>query len=117
MRDLRSEEPFYHEIAVLLGAKYRTQTCKVNGTPGYKLQCPKCRRYSGGFGISKYGNTYILMCGDNLCGFHSNLNSLINQYAGRDMKLRWWELSFGRQSEMLPWGGIKSRRNTRSDKQ
>jgi hypothetical protein len=116
MRDLRSEEFFYHEVAVLLGAKHQKQAHKVNGSPGYKVHCPKCQRYSGGFGISRDGNTYILMCGDRLCGFRANLNTLINQYGCNDMKSRWWELSFGHQPERLTWGGIKNRRKPGLDK-
>ena len=91
----------------------------VNKEKGYKVECPRCKHKSGGFGLGKDGDTYILMCGRVNCTYRENLNGLVNRLGDEAMKERWRELSFGpRTSKKDPeWRGIKNRRTPGPKKQ
>ena len=73
------QEHFFKEIAKELEVIETGKDYLVNKQKGYKVECPKCKRKSAGFGVSKHGDTYILMCGRTECGYRKNLNQLINE--------------------------------------
>ena len=118
-RRREDEEQFFEEIAEKLDVIETRREYLVNGQKGYKVECPKCKCKSAGFGVSKHGDTYILMCGRTECGYRKNLNQLINESSNEELKKQWWELSFGpRPSEKDPqWNGIKNRRKPGPKKQ
>ena len=108
----QDEERFFEAIAKKLEVVETRRDYLVNNQKGYKVECPKCKRKSAGFGVSKRSDTYILMCGRTECGYRENLNDLVNRIGDEEMKKEWWELSFGsRTSKQDPeWKGIQNRR-------
>ena len=80
MRHSREDqEHFFKEIAKELTVIETGKDYFVNKQKGYKVECPKCKCKSAGLGVSKHGDTYILMCGRTECGYRKNLNQLINE--------------------------------------
>ena len=113
------QEHFFKEIAKELKVIETGKDYLVNKQKGYKVECPKCERKSAGLGVSKHGDTYILMCGRTECGYRKNLNQLINESPNEELKKQWWELTLGpRTSKKDPeWKGIQNRRTPGPKKQ
>lgn len=109
---IQDEEPYFHRIAQTLELLDTKKDHRINGHRGYRVHCPGCGCKSGGFGISKDQDTFILMCANNWCHHHENLNQLVNRLGDEERKKEWWELSFGpRTSKKDPeWKGIQNRR-------
>ena len=94
-RHIQDEEPYFHRIAQTLELLDTKKEYRINGHKGYKVRCPGCGCKSGSFGISKDRDTFILMCANDWCYHHENLNQLVKRLGDEEMKKEWWELSFG----------------------
>ena len=107
--DTYIEEPFFIEMANMLGGKKKTRG--FNGKVAYQnCRCPSCGKNAAVMGYMRSADTFMLACPveSHICSLNGlTLHDLIKQYGGEEMFDRWRKARWTYVPEWLP---IKNRR-------
>jgi hypothetical protein len=107
--DVSIEEPFFNEMAILLGGVKKKKP--FNGKDSYQnCRCPCCGKSKAVMGYARSANTFILACPveSHICSLNGmTLHDLIKGYGGKEMFDRWRGARWIHTPDWLP---IKCRR-------
>lgn len=103
------EEPFFIEMANLLGGKRKTSG--FNGKVAYQnCRCPSCGKKVAVMGYTRSADTFMFACPveSHICSLNGmTLHDLIKHYGGEEMFARWRKARWTHVPDWLP---IKNRR-------
>lgn len=103
------EEPFFMEMANLLGGKRKARG--FNGKVAYQnCRCPSCGKEVAVMGYMRSADTFMLACPveSHICSLNGiTLHDLIKHYGGEEMFARWRKARWTHVPEWLP---IKNRK-------
>ena len=104
------EEPFFNEMANMLGGKKKARG--FNGKDSYQnCRCPSCGKKKATMGYMRSADTFMLACpvDSHICSLNGlTLHDLIKEHGGKDMFDRWRKARWIHVPEWLP---IKNRRH------